>query len=62
MKIGSSFDFKVDETGEQLGASVWQIGAEVDAVSRTVPVVARFTSFHGQVLPVMSGTAQFTEQ
>ncbi len=62
MKIGSSFDFKVDETGEQLGASVWQIGAEVDAVSRTVPVVARFTSFPGQVLPGMSGTAQFTEQ
>ena len=60
MKIGSPFDFTVDETGELLSASVWQIGAEVDAVSRTVPVVARFTSLPNQVLPGMSGTAQFT--
>ena len=62
MKIGSPFEFTVDETGEQLSASVWQIGAEVDAVSRTVPLVARFTSFPKQVLPGMSGTAQFSGQ
>ena len=62
MEIGSPFDFTVDETGEQLSASVWQIGAEVDAVSRTVPLVARFSSFPEQVLPGMSGTAQFSSQ
>ena len=62
MKVGSPFEFTVDETGEQLHASIWQIGAEVDAVSRTVPLVAKFTSFPSQVLPGMSGTAQFTEQ
>ncbi len=62
MQIGSPFEFTVDETGEQLSASVWQIGAEVDAVSRTVPLVARFTSYPGQVLPGMSGSAQFAGQ
>jgi len=62
MQVGNPFEFTVDETGEQHGASVWQIGAEVDAVSRTVPLVARFTSHPDQVLPGMSGTAQFTSQ
>ncbi len=62
LQIGSPFDFTVDETGEQHSASVWQIGAEVDAVSRTIPVVARFAALPVQVLPGMSGTAHFKGQ
>jgi len=61
LKAGDSFNFSVDETGEQHSASVWQIGAEVDAVSRTVPVVARFEQLPQAVLPGMSGTAYFTQ-
>jgi len=60
LEIGNTFDFSVDETGKQHTALVSQIGAEVDAVSRTVPVIARFEQLPPAVLPGMSGTAFFT--
>jgi len=60
LSVGTEFNFSVDETGQQHAASVWQIGAEVDAVSRTGPVVARFQQLPQAVLPGMSGTAYFT--
>ena len=53
------FEFVVDETGKRHQAVVWQVGAEVDAVSKTVPVIARFTQLPDSVLPGMSGTAFF---
>ena len=56
---GGSFAFVVDETGVRHEAQVKRLGAEVDAVSRTVPVIAGFTSFPAPVLPGMSGTAHF---
>ena len=59
LRKGSVFSFDVDETGEKHSAHVWQIGAEVDAVSRTIAVVARFESNAVPVLPGMSGTAYF---
>lgn len=59
LEIGNTFDFSVDETGKQHTASVSQIGAEVDAVSRTVPVTARFDELPQVVLSGMSGTAFF---
>ena len=59
LQIGDRFEFDIDETGEKHPASVWQIGAEVDAVSRTVPVIARFTDNPRAVLPGMSGSAYF---
>lgn len=61
LKIGSALEFNVDETGKRHRASVWQIGAEVDAVSRTVAVVARFEKLPANVLPGMSGTAYFND-
>jgi len=60
LEIGNTFNFSVDETGKQHTASVSKIGAEVDAVSRTVPVIARFEQLPNAVLPGMSGTAFFT--
>jgi len=59
LEIGNQFNFSVDETGKKHTALVWQIGAEVDAVSRTVPVIARFEILPESVLPGMSGTAFF---
>lgn len=56
---GGSFEFIVDETGMRHEAEVRRLGAEVDAVSRTVSVIAGFTSFPAPVLPGMSGTAHF---
>jgi len=60
LEIGNTFNFSVDETGKQHTASVAKIGAEVDAVSRTVPVIAHFEQLPNAVLPGMSGTAFFT--
>ena len=62
MKVGNSFYFDVDETGKRLTASVSQIGAEVDAVSKTVPITATFVDQPETVLPGMSGTASFEEK
>ena len=57
---GQTFTFEVDETGELQSARVLHIGAEVDAVSRTVPIIAVFEDASEKVLPGMSGTALFT--
>ncbi len=59
LQPGEAFNFAVDETGETLAATVDRIGAEVDAVSRTVPIIARATAPAGAILPGMSGSATF---
>lgn len=56
---GAPFTFAVDETGDELAAKVVRIGAEVDAVSRTVAIIAEFENTSDAVLPGMSGTARF---
>jgi len=61
LKIGESFSFQVDETGDEHQALVTQVGAEVDAVSRTVAITAKFESLPATVLPGMSGTALFDD-
>lgn len=61
LSVDSEFDFAIDETGKQHRALVSQIGAEVDAVSRTVAVIARFEESPESVLPGMSGTAYFSK-
>ncbi|MEM8772432.1 MAG: efflux RND transporter periplasmic adaptor subunit [Pseudomonadota bacterium] len=53
------FSFTIDETGTRHKAKVTRIGAEVDAVSRTVPIIAHFDETPGFVLPGMSGSAEF---
>lgn len=60
LRTGHTFEFLVDETGVGHQASVKQLGAEVDAVSRTVSVFAEFVTLPAPVLAGMSGTASFT--
>jgi RND family efflux transporter MFP subunit len=60
LRPGHAFEFLVDETGVGHKASVKQLGAEVDAVSRTVSVFAEFDTLPAQVLAGMSGTASFS--
>jgi len=62
LRLGDSFSFNVDETGNTHAATVIRIGAEVDAVSRTVPIIARFVQQPDTVLPGMSGTARFVQE
>lgn len=59
LKAGNLFEFQVDETGTSFQAEVVRVGAEVDAVSRTIPISAKFVQVPPTVLPGMSGTAYF---
>lgn len=61
LKIGGLFQFHVDETGRRHEARVTSLGAEVDAASRTVAIVAAFATVPESVLPGMSGTAYFAQ-
>ncbi|MEO0851408.1 MAG: HlyD family secretion protein, partial [Pseudomonadota bacterium] len=56
---GTAFDFIIDETGARYEATVLRLGAEVDAVSGTVPIIATFEMLPAAVLPGMSGVAEF---
>lgn len=57
MATGTPFVFRVDETGASLKARVQRVSPSVDAVSRTVRIVATFDDPKAKVLPGMSGTA-----
>jgi membrane fusion protein, multidrug efflux system len=61
LKVGTPFDYTVDETGLQCSAVVQDIGASVDPASQTVKVKGRFQEKPGNVLAGMSGTASFAE-
>lgn len=59
LEVGTPFSFLVDETRDTHEAVVTHIGAEVDAVSRTVLVKSAFRSSPENILPGMSGSAKF---
>lgn len=61
LKVGTSFEYTVDETGLQYPAVVQDIGANVDPASQTVKVKGLFRSQPENVLAGMSGTAAFAE-
>ena len=58
LKPGIDFQFKVDETGAVHNVQIKQVGAVVDPVSQTIPVMAVFQD-KVEVLSGMSGTASF---
>lgn len=59
LKAGAQFRFTVDETKTTYTARLLRLGATVDAISQTVKAVAVFDDATGNVLPGMSGTAEF---
>ncbi|MDM0114963.1 efflux RND transporter periplasmic adaptor subunit [Variovorax sp. J22R133] len=61
LKVGSSFDFKVDETGDTVKAVVDRISGAVDAVSQTVKIICKVPTVPASVLPGMSGQARLQE-
>jgi len=61
LKVGSSFDFKVDETGATVKAVVDRISGAVDAVSQTVKIVCKVPNVPAGVLPGMSGQARLEQ-
>ena len=58
VKSGSSFEFRVDETGETVAAKVLRLSAVVDPVSQTIEITARPT-VRAKARPGMSGVAVF---
>ena len=61
LKIGTPFEYAVDETGRRYPAAVQDIGANVDPASQTVNVKGLFRTQPKNVLAGMSGTATFAE-
>lgn len=57
--MGKKFDFFVDETRRKHVGLIKRTGAVIDAVSQTVKVYASFETPQHDVLPGMSGTAEF---
>lgn len=60
LKPGLEFQFHVDETNSMLTASLLQVGAVVDPISKTAQVSAKIIEPPQSVRPGMSGTATFT--
>ncbi|MEO5631957.1 MAG: efflux RND transporter periplasmic adaptor subunit [Nitrospiraceae bacterium] len=61
LKVGTPFEYAVDETGLLYPAVVQDIGANVDPASQTVKVKGLFRTQPHNVLAGMSGTASFAE-
>lgn len=59
LKMGSQFRFFVDETGNSYTGEVERIAPTVSTVSQTIKVYAKFTKATDDILPGMSGTAEF---
>ncbi len=59
LKPGSTFSVHLDELNQDYPAKVDSIGASIDPVSQTVPVVAHITGKQNELLTGMSGRAQF---
>jgi len=61
LKVGTRFEYAVDETGLRYPAVVQDIGANVDPASQTVKVKGLFRTQPRNVLAGMSGAASFAE-
>ncbi len=61
LKVGTPFEYAVDETGLRYSAVVQDIGANVDPASQTVKAKGLFRTKPDNVLAGMSGTASFAE-
>ena len=59
VRPGQGFTFRIDETGDVLKGRLLRIGAAVDAVSQTVRLRGLLENPGGNVLPGMSGMAEF---
>ncbi len=54
---GTSFSYRIDETGREYEAEILRVGAAVDPVSQTIKVIAKFAKPVTDVLAGMSGSA-----
>ncbi|MCG2584463.1 efflux RND transporter periplasmic adaptor subunit [Massilia sp. TS11] len=62
LQKGSKFTVQVDELGREFPARVTRMGARIDPVSQTVSVAAEIEGNGGDLLPGMSGWANFPKR
>lgn len=60
LRAGTPFTISVDETSREYAATVTALNARVDAMSQTIEIEGRLSAQAEELLPGMSGTAQFT--
>lgn len=60
LKMGNKFNVTIDETGKTYPAEVRRINSRIDPVSQTIELEATLLKSYGELLPGMSGVAQFT--
>lgn len=59
LSVGDELALYVDELSASFAAKVTSVGARIDPVSQSVEVKARFVEPTDQLIPGMTGTAQF---
>lgn len=62
LKPGVAFTVEVEELGKTYPAKVQRLGAQIDPVSQTVPVIGVINGSHPALLPGMSGWAVFAQR
>ncbi|MGH1422954.1 MAG: efflux RND transporter periplasmic adaptor subunit [Hyphomonas sp.] len=62
LKVGTTFDFNIDEVGVSYPAKISRIGRAVDPVSRTIEITATFTSDSPAAIAGMSGVGHFNAE
>ena len=60
LRVGTTFEVDIDETGKSYPAKVTAINARVDAVSQTVELEARINGRQNDLLAGMTGIARIT--
>ncbi len=61
LKVGQSFSFVPDETGQPLTVEIKRLGARIDEGSQMLPLIASLPADTKGLLAGMSGSARFTE-
>jgi RND family efflux transporter MFP subunit len=62
LKAGAPFALAVEETGRSYTGAISSISARVDAVSRSIEIIGEIGGSHPELLPGMSGSAQFPRE
>ncbi len=59
LKKGSQFSIQIEELGKTYQAQVVRLGARIDPVSQSLPITGKIEGDHSELLPGMSGWADF---
>ncbi len=61
LRPGGRFTIQIEELGKNYTARVVRLGARIDPVSQSLPITGEIEGTHGELLPGMSGWANFSK-